>query len=52
MQAKVVVVGGSGAAGKIHLENCKKLGAIVANFDITENPIADQNYDAKTILHS
>jgi glutamate dehydrogenase/leucine dehydrogenase len=52
MQAKVVVVGGSGAAGKIHIENCKKLGAIVASFDITKNPDADQNYDAKTTLHS
>lgn len=52
MQSKVVVVGGSGAAGKIHLENCKKLGAIVANFDIIENPIADHHYDAKTTLYT
>lgn len=52
MQSKVVVVGGSGAAGRIHLENCKKLGAIVANFDITENSDADHYYDARTNMHS
>jgi hypothetical protein len=34
------------------LDNCKKLGAVVANFDISENPNADINYNARTTLHS
>ena len=37
---KVVVIGGAGAAGRMHLKNLKNLGAFVASMDISENPNA------------
>ena len=44
---KVVVVGGGGVAGKIHVTNLKKLGAVVGNCDFMENPECDDNFIGK-----
>ena len=34
---KVIVVGGAGQAGTIHVANLQSLGVEVASFDLTEN---------------
>ena len=44
---KVVVVGGGGQAGKIHVTNLKKFGAIVGNCDFFENKDCDDNFIGK-----
>mmetsp|Transcript_6506 Transcript_6506/g.7439 ORF Transcript_6506/g.7439 Transcript_6506/m.7439 type:complete len:313 (-) Transcript_6506:187-1125(-) len=49
---KVVVIGGAGQAGKIHVGNLLGLGAEVACFDVVENPDCSKNYDAKSVEHS
>ena len=47
-QTKVVVMGGTGQAGSIHLRNLKSLGAHVACLARRQNPEADVNYDYNT----
>lgn len=37
---KVVVIGGSGQAGSIHVKNLVDLGADVASYDFKENSTA------------
>ena len=49
---KVVVIGGAGQAGKIHINNLISLGADVASFDVVDNEKATKNYNAKTAAHS
>jgi predicted dehydrogenase len=49
---KIVVIGGAGQAGKIHVTNLKSLGAEVASFDVVDNDNAVKNYNAKTAAHS
>lgn len=44
---KVVVVGGGGQAGKIHVTNLKKFGATVGNCDFFENKDCDDNFIGK-----
>ena len=44
---KVAVVGGGGQAGKIHVTNLKKFGAVVGNCDFMENPDCDDNFIGK-----
>ena len=43
----MVVIGGSGQAGTIHVKNLVDLGADVACYDIKENATAQKNYYAK-----
>ena len=43
----MVVIGGSGQAGTIHVKNLVDLGADVACYDVKENPTAKKNYNAK-----
>jgi len=52
MSTKVVVIGGAGQAGKIHVKNLLALGADVASFDVVENPSVTKNYNAKEAQHS
>ena len=44
---KIVVVGGGGQAGKIHVTNLKKFGAIVGNCDFMANADCDDNFIGK-----
>lgn len=44
---KVLVVGGGGQAGKIHVTNLKSLGAYVGNADFVENKDCDENFIGK-----
>ena len=48
---KVVIFGGAGQAGREHMKNLQKMGAIVASYDIVENEKADLNFNAKTCKH-
>ena len=41
---KVLVVGGGGPMGKIHVTNLKKLGATVGNVDFVKNDECDDNF--------
>lgn len=43
---KVVVFGGAGQAGKVHVKNLLSLGAEVASFDVVEHPEV-LNFNAK-----
>jgi NADPH:quinone reductase-like Zn-dependent oxidoreductase len=43
---KVLVLGGTGAAGKIHVRNLLKLGCQVANLSSSENDNVSKNYKA------
>ena len=44
---KVLIVGGGGQAGKIHVANLKSFGATVGNADFVENPDCDDNFIGK-----
>mmetsp|Transcript_29749 Transcript_29749/g.36738 ORF Transcript_29749/g.36738 Transcript_29749/m.36738 type:complete len:313 (+) Transcript_29749:68-1006(+) len=49
--SKVVIIGGAGQAGKIHVQNLLSLGAEVACYDVIENADCAKSYDAKTTEH-
>lgn len=51
-KVKVVVIGGSGQVGKIHVANLISCGAEVASFDVVENAQASKNYNAKEAAHA
>ena len=50
--SKVVVIGGAGQAGKIHVKNLQALGADVASYDVVENASVAKNFNAKEAQHS
>ena len=52
MQTKVVVIGGAGRAGSIHVKNLLALGGDVASFDVVDNTTVSKNYNAKEALHT
>jgi UDP-glucose 4-epimerase len=52
MSTKVVVIGGAGQAGKIHVANLISLGADVASFDVVDNTQASKNFNAKEAAHA
>jgi predicted dehydrogenase len=52
MSTKVVVIGGAGQAGKIHVANLISLGADVASFDVVDNAQASKNFNAKEAAHA
>ena len=52
MQQNVVVIGGSGQAGKIHSQNLLKLGANVAVYDLSENPNVKTNFNPLILSYS
>eukprot|EP00924_Labyrinthula_sp_SR-Ha-C_P015998 maker-scaffold_4-snap-gene-16.6-mRNA-1 protein AED:0.00 eAED:0.00 QI:43/1/1/1/1/1/6/83/341 len=49
---KVLVVGGAGQAGSIHVKNLISLGATVASFDLAENPNCETNFNAAASSYS
>ena len=42
--AKVVVNGGSGHVGKLHIQNLKNIGACVGSIGMVDSPDADVNF--------
>lgn len=46
-EPKILVVGGTGQVGKIHVNNLKSLGAIVGNADFFKNDKCEHNYIGK-----
>lgn len=46
--AKVLVIGGAGQAGSIHVKNLLSIGCFVGCFDFIENKKANKNHLAKT----
>jgi predicted dehydrogenase len=52
MSTKVVVIGGAGQAGRIHVKNLQALGADVASYDVVENPNCTKNFNAKEAQHT